>query len=691
MGHWAKQSTAVSYVVGPILDSTGAEYASAVIGDLSISKNGGTLTALASAATLTYIANGQYTLALTTGNTDTLGTARIFCNKSTYQMPPLALMVLPATVYDALTTNATNVAGGLLAATATITATGAYIGNATAALSVDASGRVDVIKIAGTTQTARDIGASVLLSSGTGTGQLKLASGYVAMTWADVAAPTTAVNLSGTTIAVTQKVDVDTIKTNPVVNAGTITFPTGATLASTTNITTATITAFSGSALTYVTGIYNATGLLVIASNAPVGDTGSTTTTVNVPTLNALYNDNTINYCLLLVVSGDGDVYTRWVTGYTKSTRLVTIDAALPFTPSVARGDAVYLYTVRRDPNVDAAVSSRSTLTQTQVTGGAYSVQSASCVLGDARIANLDAAVTSRMATYTQPTGFLTTTFGATVGTSTLTQTQVTGGAYALNNVSFSFNSGLDFTATQKAATLARVTLVDTATVTTDLTNLPTIPANWLTAAGTAADFTTEIQTGLATAASIAALNNLSAAQVNAEVDTALSDVGLTTTVTGRIDAAVTTRASATVAPSWYSSPVDVSANVTAIKAKTDQLQFTGAGNVRAAAGSSDFVHTSGKVWALDDGGNPIASAAAVSALSIPTAAQNADALLGRNVAGGSSAGRTVSQALFALRNKVAIVAGTMTVYSTDDTTSSWTAAVTGDETADPIVTVDPA
>jgi hypothetical protein len=38
------------------------------------------------------------------------------------------------------------------------------------------------------------------------------------------------------------KVDVDTIKTNPVVNAGTVTFPTNATLASTTNITAGTIT-----------------------------------------------------------------------------------------------------------------------------------------------------------------------------------------------------------------------------------------------------------------------------------------------------------------------------------------------------------------------------------------------------------------------------------------------------------------
>lgn len=99
---WAKQSTAATLIVGPILDSTGAEYTSAVIGDLSLSKNGGTLTALASAATLTHIANGQYTLVTTTGNLDTLGRAQITCNKSTYQMPPVNLMVVPAMVFDSM-------------------------------------------------------------------------------------------------------------------------------------------------------------------------------------------------------------------------------------------------------------------------------------------------------------------------------------------------------------------------------------------------------------------------------------------------------------------------------------------------------------------------------------------------------------------------------------------------------------
>ncbi|TIS73343.1 MAG: hypothetical protein E5W99_25865, partial [Mesorhizobium sp.] len=44
---------------------------------------------------------------------------------------------------------------------------------------VDANGRVDVSAIQGTSQTARDIGASVLLSSGTGTGQVSLTAGVV--------------------------------------------------------------------------------------------------------------------------------------------------------------------------------------------------------------------------------------------------------------------------------------------------------------------------------------------------------------------------------------------------------------------------------------------------------------------------------------------------------------------------------
>lgn len=200
-------------------------------------------------------------------------------------------------------------------------------------LVVDAAGLADanVVKLgptgSGTAQTARDVGASVLLSTGSGAGQLDFTSGVVkanvtqfnasnatsssgrpevnvthwlgtaastptvagvpnvnaktwndlttvalplvpttagrtldvsaggeaGLDWANVGSPTTSLDLSNTTIKTTQKVDVDTIKTNPVVNGGTITFPTTATLASTTNITAGTVTTATN--VTTVNGI----------------------------------------------------------------------------------------------------------------------------------------------------------------------------------------------------------------------------------------------------------------------------------------------------------------------------------------------------------------------------------------------------------------------------------------------------
>lgn len=83
----------------------------------------------------------------------------------------------------------------------------AYPATSGRSMVVDASGLVDAnaVKVgptgSGTAQTARDIGASVLLSSGTGTGQVKLSSGYVAPNWGDVGNPTTVVGLTNTTIA----------------------------------------------------------------------------------------------------------------------------------------------------------------------------------------------------------------------------------------------------------------------------------------------------------------------------------------------------------------------------------------------------------------------------------------------------------------------------------------------------------
>jgi hypothetical protein len=74
----------------------------------------------------------------------------------------------------------------------------------------------------------------------------------------------------------------------------------------------------------------------------------------------------------------------------------------------------------------------------------------------------------------------------------------------------------------------------------------------------------------------------------------------------------------------------------------------------------------------------------------IPTAASNADKLLGRNLAGGSDGGRMVKDALRVLRNKVSISGTTMTVCIEDDSGVAWTGVLTVDASAVPITAVDP-
>lgn len=75
-------------------------------------------------------------------------------------------------------------------------------------------------------------------------------------------------------------------------------------------------------------------------------------------------------------------------------------------------------------------------------------------------------------------------------------------------------------------------------------------------------------------------------------------------------------------------------------------------------------------------------------ALTAAEEAAIADALLGRNVSGGSSTGRLVKEAFHAIRNKVDTGAGV--VYLTDDVTSSWAFTVST-QAGNPIVTIDPA
>lgn len=143
---------------------------------------------------------------------------------------------------------------------------------------------------------------------------------------------------------------------------------------------------------------------------------------------------------------------------------------------------------------------------------------------------------------------------------------------------------------TGSVGSVTGLTASDVAAIKAKTDNLPSDPADQsLIIAATDALATligdvptnAELATALGTAddavlSAISGLNNISAAQVNAEVDTALADVGLTTTITGRIDAAISTR----LASASYTAPDNSS--ITAIKAKTDSLTFTVSGKIDA-------------------------------------------------------------------------------------------------------------
>lgn len=129
----------------------------------------------------------------------------------------------------------------------------------------------------------------------------------------------------------------------------------------------------------------------------------------------------------------------------------------------------------------------------------------------------------------------------------------------------------------------------------------------------------------------IAALNDLSSAEVNAECDTAISDAALATA------AALAT----------------VDANVDSVLADTG---------------------TDGVV------------------ISATTANQLADAILNRDMSSVSDTNaRTMLNALRFLRNKWSISGTTLTVTKEDDSTSAWTATVSTDAAADPVTGNDPA
>lgn len=169
-----KQSTAATVRVGPFVDitdgvtpETGVTLSGADQAEI-LKASGGVVDI--SGATWGAITNcaGWYDLSLTTGYTDTVGMLTVVVQDADVALPVFVrAMVVPAAIWDSLV-------GGTDTLPVDVTQFGGTNGTFT-------SGRpnVNASHLGGTSQTGRDIGASVLLSSGTGTGQVSISSGVV--------------------------------------------------------------------------------------------------------------------------------------------------------------------------------------------------------------------------------------------------------------------------------------------------------------------------------------------------------------------------------------------------------------------------------------------------------------------------------------------------------------------------------
>jgi hypothetical protein len=210
-----------------------------------------------------------------------------------------------------------------------------------------------------------------------------------------------------------------------------------------------------------------------------------------------------------------------------------------------------------------------------------------------------------------------------------------------------------------------------------------TVANDGITAASLASDVTTELQSGLATAANLATV----AGYLDTEIAAILADTNelqADWADGGRLDLILDARASQTsvddlpttseLATALGTADDAVLTQVALVKAVTDKLDDTledDAGTFRFTANALEESPTGG---------------------SAPTAEENADALLNRDMSlVADTNDRSPLNALRFLRNKWSLSGTSLTVTKEDDTAAAWTATVTAAPGADPISGSDPA
>jgi hypothetical protein len=297
------------------------------------------------------------------------------------------------------------------------------------------------------------------------------------------------------------------------------------------------------------------TGLQTVRSNtAQAGASTSITLDASASSVTNFYNND-----LVYITGGTGAGQSRFITAYDGTTKVATVTAWATnpdntSTFAIMQFDAIPGASAPSAATVAAAVWSEAIpgsygagtagnkLNSAGSAGdpwstalpGAYSAGTAGNIIGN----RIDAAITSRMASYTQPTGFLAATFPGGTIANTTNITAATGITVSTN----SDKTGYSLTATTGLGNQT-ANITGTITTATNVTTVNGLAANVITAAATAADFGTEVGTAVwATAA-----RTLTAA-------TNITSTGGTITVTsGRVNADVThTRGTASVGEPGY-------------------------------------------------------------------------------------------------------------------------------------------
>jgi len=370
----------------------------------------------------------------------------------------LGLTCLPNT---AVTTNASLLTSGTGTDQLSVTSGRIDIGKALGtAVTLDSNNVLNVSAkyVGGTLLTARDIGASVLLSAGSGTGQLDFTSGVV---------KGNVTQWSGTTVATPNTAGVPVVDTRTVARVGTA--QTGATTSVTLDAGASATTNFyvgmrvhiisgTGAPESSVITAYNgSTKVATIASTWPTApdntsvflitmDAKNDVRTIsggNVNTGAAQIGVNVVNWNASAVaapnVSGVPIVDAGYVSGTAQTAR--DLGASV-----LVAGD----FSATMKTSLNAATPASVTGAVGSVTGnvGGNVVGSVGSVTG-LTASNLDATVSSRMATYTQPTGFLAATFpsGTVANTTNITAGTIT----TATNLTNAPTAG-DFTAAMKTS-----------------------------------------------------------------------------------------------------------------------------------------------------------------------------------------------------------------------------------------------